>query len=152
MTKIAFLFMAEPYQCYHGAAVAFAMVKIPDAQVSIYYNDPDSVYHLDRIREVYGTVPMKYIRMRRHFLAAFIQSLKIFGFLKYSVYNSNEPVWAQYDAVFTVEDTAFRLFETRQERERPRKIYMPHGAGDGVVGFSSRATHFDLVILPGPKS
>jgi hypothetical protein len=152
MPKIAFLFMAEPYQCYHGAAVAFAMAQIADAQVSIYYNDPDSVYHLERIREVYGAAPMNYRRMKRTFIAAFIQRLKIFGFLKYSVYRSNEPEWVRYDAVFTVEDTAFRLFETRKEDNRPRKIYMPHGAGDGIVGFSGRARRFDLVILPGPKS
>jgi hypothetical protein len=152
MAKIAFLFMAEPYQCYHGAAVAFAMAKIPDAQVSIYYNDPDSVYHLDRIREVYGAAPMAYRRMKRGFITAFVQRLKIFGFVKYSVYRSNESSWAKYNAVFTVEDTAFRLFATRKENDRPRKIYMPHGAGDGIVGFSGRAKNFDLVILPGPKS
>jgi hypothetical protein len=152
MKKIAFVFMAEPYQCYHGAAVAFAMARMADAEVTIYYNDPDSVYHLDRIRAVYGAPPMPYVRMKRNLLAKFIQSLKIFGFLKYSVYRSNEPDLARYDAVFSVEDTAFRLFETYKDADRPWMIYMPHGAGDGIVGFSGRAKRFDLVLLPGEKS
>jgi hypothetical protein len=150
--KIAFVFMAEPYQCYHGAAVAFAMTRIPEVEVTIYYNDPDSLYHLDRIRVVYGAAPTTYVRMKRSLLAKAIQGLKIFGFFKYSVYRSNEPALARHDAVFTVEDTAFRLFETAKPADRPWKIYMPHGAGDGIVGFSGRAKQFDLVLLPGPKS
>ena len=152
MKKIAFVFMAEPYQCYHGAAVAFAMAGMADAEVTIYYNDPDSLYHLDRIRAVYDAAPMAYVRMKRSLLAKFIQSLKILGFFKYSVYRSNEPALAQHDAVFTVEDTAFRLFESYKRADRPWMIYMPHGAGDGIVGFSGRAKQFDLVLLPGPKS
>jgi hypothetical protein len=150
--RIAFVFMAEPYQCYHGAAVAFAMARIPGVEVTIHYNDPDSVYHLDRIGAVYGAVPISYIRMKRSLVTAFFQKLKVFGFLKFTVYRANEAILERYDAVFSVEDTAYRLFETRKREDRPAKIYMPHGAGDGIVGFSGRAKHFDLVILPGPKS
>jgi hypothetical protein len=152
MKKIAFVFVAEPYQCYHGASVAFAMAKMADVRVAIYYNDPDSVYHLDRIRVLYSAAPMNYIRMKRSLFTTFVQRLKIFGFLKYTVYRSNERAFAQYDAVVSVEDTAYRLFETSNAADRPRKIYLPHGAGDGIVGFSGRAKHFDLVLLPGPKS
>jgi hypothetical protein len=128
------------------------MAKMADVQVTIYYNDPDSVYHLDRIRALYSAAPMNYIRMKRSLFTTFVQRLKIFGFLKYTVYRSNEPAFAEYDAVVSVEDTAYRLFETSNAAERPRKIYLPHGAGDGIVGFSGRAKHFDLVLLPGPKS
>jgi CDP-Glycerol:Poly(glycerophosphate) glycerophosphotransferase len=152
MKKVAFVFVAEPYQCYHGAAVAFVMAKMADVQVTIYYNDPDSVYHLDRIRALYSAAPINYIRMKRSLSTTFIQSLKVFGFLKYTVYRSNERALAQYDAIVSVEDTAYRLFERSNAAERPRKIYIPHGAGDGIVGFSGRAKHFDLVLLPGPKS
>jgi hypothetical protein len=150
--KIAFVFMAEPYQCYHGAAVAFAMAAIPGVEATIYYNDPDSVHHLDRIRAAYGAPPMPYRRMKRSPLTTFIQKLKVFGFLKFTVYRANESALAGYDAVFSVEDTAYRLFENKKKGDRPAKIYMPHGAGDGIVGFSGRAKHFNLVILPGPKS
>ena len=150
--KIAFLFIAEPYQCYHGAAVAFEMRHLPNAEITIYYNDPDSVHHLERIRQAYGEAPIEYVRMRRSLFARAIQSLKILGFVKWSVYRSNEPAWESYDAIFTVEDTAYILYQERRYQDRPRKIYMPHGAGDGVVGFSARAKMFDFLIFPGQKS
>jgi hypothetical protein len=150
--NIAFLFIAEPYQCYHGAAVAFETAAIPGIQVSIYYNDPESVYHLERIRKAYGVAPVKYLRMRRNILARAIQGLKILGFAKWSVYPTNEPILAKYDAIFTVEDTAYILFQDCAPDARPKKIYMPHGAGDGIVGFSARARKFDFLLLPGPKS
>ena len=150
--KIAFLFMAEPYQCYHGAAVAFEMRHLPDVEVAIYYNDPDCVHHLERIRKACGEAPIDYLWMKRSLFARAIQSLKILGFVKWSVYRSNEPVWEHYDAIFTVEDTAYRLYQDRRDQDRPRKIYMPHGAGDGVVGFSPRARMFDFLVFPGPKS
>jgi hypothetical protein len=148
--KIAFLFIAEAYQCYHGAAVAFAARRHPGVEVTSYYNDPDSVRHLERIRLAYGEAPLLYVRMRRNLFARAIQSLKILGFVKWAVYPGNARRWAGYDAIFTVEDTAWRLF--RGWVRRPAKIYMPHGAGDGRLGFTARAAAFDFVILPGPKS
>jgi len=149
---IAFLFIAEPYQCYHGLAVAFELRRLPGVRVAIYYNDPESVYHLERIRRAYDEAPFDYIRMKRSLFAKAVERIKIFGFAKQSVYRSNEPDWLAYDAIFTVEDTAFRLFETRDETARPKMIYMPHGAGDGTVGFSPRLRRFDYVLLAGPKS
>ena len=150
--KIAFLFVAEPYQCYHGAAVAFATAALPATSVTIYYNDPDSVHHLERIRQAYGAAPLPYVRMRRNLLARAVQAVKVLGFAKWSVYPSNARDWSKYDAIFTVEDTAYRLFAGWPAAARPKKIYMPHGAGDGRVGFSPRARHFDFLLLPGPKS
>ncbi len=90
--------------------------------------------------------------MKRNLITKLVQRIKIFGFLKGAVYRTNEPDLSKYDAVFTVEDTAFRLFENRAASARPKKIYMPHGAGDGTVGFSSRARMFDYVLLAGEKS
>jgi hypothetical protein len=149
---IAFLFIAEPYQCYHGVAVAFELARIPGVRVALYYNDPESVYHLERIRRAYGERPINYIRMKRNLITKMVQRMKIFGFLKGAVYRTNEWELSQYDAIFTVEDTAFRLFKGRPPQMRPKKIYMPHGAGDGTVGFSPRARMFDYVLLAGSKS
>ncbi|SDA24493.1 hypothetical protein [Sphingomonas sp. NFR15] len=149
---IAFLFIAEPYQCYHGLAVAFELRRIPGVRVAIHYNDPESLHHFERIRHAYGEAPFEYIRMKRNLFAKLVERIGIFGFAKQSVYRSSEPELLKYDAIFTVEDTAFRLFENRAETLRPRKIYLPHGAGDGTVGFSPRLRSFDYVLLPGPKS
>jgi len=149
---IAFLFIAEPYQCYHGLAIAFELRRMSGVSVAIYYNDPESVYHLERIRQAYGEEPFDYIRMKRNLLARLVERIKIFGFLKSSIYRSNEPDLLGYDAIFTVEDTAFRLFRGRAASARPRKIYLPHGAGDRTVGFSPRLRMFDFVLLAGPKS
>jgi hypothetical protein len=149
---IAFLFIAEPYQCYHGVAVAYELRRMAGVRVAIYYNDPESVYHLERIRLAYGEEPFDYIRMKRNLLARIVERIKIFGFLKGSIYRSNAPDLSRYDSIFTVEDTAFRLFEGWPANARPRKIYMPHGAGDGTVGFSPRLRSFDYILLAGPKS
>lgn len=150
--NIAFLFIAEPYQCYHGVAVAYELRRVSGVRVAIYYNDPESIHHLERIRQAYGEQPFTYIRMKRNAFARAVERIKVFGFAKGSVYRSNEADLLRYDAIFTVEDTAFRLFEGRPDAARPRKIYMPHGAGDGTVGFSPRLRRFDLVLLAGPKS
>jgi hypothetical protein len=90
--------------------------------------------------------------MKRNLMARMVERIKIFGFAKSSVYRSNEPDLLRYDAIFTVEDTAFKLFDRYPEDARPRKLYLPHGAGDGAVGFSARLRKFDFVLVPGPKS
>ena len=48
--KIAFIYIAEPYQCYHTATVASALAAMPGNQVTEYYSFPDTPLHLQRIR------------------------------------------------------------------------------------------------------
>ena len=150
--RIAVVFIAEPYQCYHGAAVAFELARTPGVEVTVYYNDAATSDQIERIRRAYEADKLPYVRLNRGPLTQIVQSLKWFGYLKPQVLKANTVELSKYDAVFAVEDTVYRLFEGSKDAERPRKIYMPHGAGDGVVGFSARSRKFDFVLPPGPKT
>lgn len=150
--KIAFVLIAEAYQCYHGAAMAFELAAMPDVQVSIYYNDPETPAHLERIRAAWGAPPMPYVRMKRSLLARAIQSLRVFGLAKPQVLRANEADLLGYDAIFALEDSAGTLFSRYDRAVRPVKIHMSHGSGDRAVGFSSRIAAFDLVLLTGRKT
>ena len=56
--ELAFLFIAEAYQCYHGAAIALATGSLGRAcGVVVYVNDPQSPAHLARIADAYGAPP-----------------------------------------------------------------------------------------------
>jgi hypothetical protein len=150
--RIAVVFIAEPYQCYHGAAVAFELAAMPGVEVTVYYNDPGTPLQIERIRAAYGADKPTYVRLKRGPMTRIIQSLKWFGYLKPWVLKANTSELSKYDAIFTVEDTVYRLFDELKDSERPRKIYMPHGAGDGVVGFSPRTKKFDFVLPAGSKT
>jgi hypothetical protein len=150
--KIAVVFIAEPYQCYHGAAVGIELAATPGVEVTIYYNDPATPDQVERIRRAYGADKLPYVRLERGPFTRFMQSLKWFGYLKPQVLRANTAALWKYDAVFTVEDTVYRLFDGVKDDERPRKIYLPHGAGDGIVGFSPRTKKFDFVLPPGEKT
>jgi len=52
--RIAFVYIAEPYQCYHVAAVAHALARRPTVSVEIFYNDAETVPHLERIRRAFA--------------------------------------------------------------------------------------------------
>lgn len=150
--KIAVIFIAEPYQCYHGAAVAIELSRTPYVDVTVFYNDPVTIYHLERIRHAYSAPQMNYVRLNRTLLTRLAQSIKVLGYLKHRLVKENSPSLMPFDAVFSVEDTVYNLFDGLKPSDRPRKIYMPHGVGDGGVGFSERTRHFDFVLPPGAKS
>ena len=150
--KIAFVLIAEAYQCYHGAAVAFELAAMPDVNVTIYYNDAETPLHLERIRKALNAPETPYVRMKRSLFSRAVQYFRVFGLAKYRVLRTNEADLADYDAIFALEDSAASLFHDQDRGHRPIKIHMSHGSGDRAVGFSSRIANFDLVLLTGRKT
>ncbi|MFD2577845.1 hypothetical protein ACFSTD_02780 [Novosphingobium colocasiae] len=52
--KIAFLFIAEAYQTYHGASVAMELAQRSGWDVTAYYHDPATPAEIERIRQAFG--------------------------------------------------------------------------------------------------
>ena len=147
---IAFLFIAEPYQCFHGAAIALDLAARPDARVAVWYNDPGTPAQLERIRAAYGAPPMEWRRLHRSWLTRALQSVRFLGLCKPFVLWDNRRVLNRADAIVTVEDTVW--LARRLGLHHPKLIYHPHGSGDRKVGFAARVRAFDFVLLAGPKT
>jgi hypothetical protein len=150
VTSIAFLYIAEAYQCYHGAAIALELAGRPGVWVQSFYNDPDSLPVLERIEGAHQASPGRYQRLRRSAPTRRLQSLRRFGLQKTLTLWDNRAELDRFDAIVAVEDTASlaRLVGIR----RPKLIYYPHGFGDRERGFSAMTRRFDHVLLPGPKT
>lgn len=148
--RIAFLYIAEAYQCYHGAAIALELAARPGWQVVSYYNDPETPHHLERVRRAYGAPAGDYRRLRRSPLTAGLQRLRRLGMFKDMVLWDNRAELDGYDAIFAVENTVASL--RRLGVRRPRLIYSPHGFGDRARGFIPRIATFDFVLVAGPKT
>lgn len=149
--NIAFVLIAEGYQAYHGAGVAFDLMTRPGVQVTFFYNDPETPHHLERLRQAYGAPPLQCLRLRRPLLARAVQSATIFGLAKQPVLLANERQLEQFDAVVGLEDTVQLLFGDRPEHARPRRILIDHGAGDRHVPSHRLRCRFDLVLCKGRK-
>ncbi len=147
--KLAFLFIAEAYQCYHGAAIALRLADRPGVQVVVYVNDPETPAHLARIALAYGAPPLDIRRLPRSWPVRALQALRVLGMMKILVMWENRRTLDAYDVIVTVEDTV--AFARAAGIRRPKLIYYPHGAGDRQVGFTRRLKAFDLVLLPGEK-
>ncbi|HTH99890.1 MAG TPA: hypothetical protein VL752_02995 [Acidisoma sp.] len=149
--NIAFLYIAEAYQCYHGAGIAHALASEPGVTVHSYYNDPKSLAQLERIATALGAAPMTCRRLERSLLTRAMQrGLRRFGMFKSLVMLDNRRQLDGYDAIVAVEDTV--SLARRLGIRHPRLILYPHGAGDRARSFSHHAKPFDLVLVSGPKS
>lgn len=148
--RIAFLYIAEAYQCYHGAAIALELAARPGWEIVSYYNEPETPHHLERIRAAFGAPPMDYRRLHRSPLTRGLQRLRKLGMFKDMVMRDNAAKLNDYDAVFAVENTVAAL--KRLGATRPKLIYSPHGFGDRARGFIPRIAAFDFVLVAGEKT
>lgn len=149
--NLAFLFIAEAYQVYHGAAIALDLMRRPGVTVTFYYNDENVPHHLERIRRAYGAPPVTYVRLTRTPITKAVQRLRVFGLAKEAVLRANEAALDQHDAVISLEDTAEILFGDRPRSARPARVLIVHGAGDRHVPSMPRRARFDLIIVQGEK-
>ncbi len=148
--RIAFLYIAEAYQCYHGAAIALELAARPGWTVDNWYNDPETPHHLERVRVAYGAPPVAYHPLRRTLPTRALQSVKLLGMFKDLAMRDNVAALDRYDAIFAVENTVAAL--RRLGVRRPRLIYSPHGFGDRARGYIPRIATFDYVLLAGTKT
>lgn len=148
--KIAFLYIAEAYQCYHGASIALELAKRPGIAVTNFFNDPAAPYHLERIRSAFGgpTVPAE--RLARSLPTKILQSVKLLGMQKTLVMRDNRRRLNDFDLIIGVENSIASLRGLGVSR--PVLAYATHGSGDRARGFIKRIAAFDLVLLSGAKT
>lgn len=148
--RIAVVYIAEAYQCYHGAAAALKLGSISGVDVTSFYVDPDTPRHIERIRRAYDAPWMDMQPLHRRPLTRLLQGMKMFGKFKHLTLRDNRAVLDGFDAILAVENT---LAMARCEGiTKPRLIYTPHGFGDRAYAFVPRIAGFDFVLIAGEKT
>ena len=148
--RVAVVYIAEAYQCYHGAAAALRLADVNGVEVTSFYFDPDTPRHVDRIHHAFGAPPMEMRPLNRSALTRLLQNMRVLGSFKHLTLRDNRPLLDQFDAIFCVENT---LAMARDEGiQKPKLIYTPHGFGDRAFAFVGRIAKFDFVLLAGRKS
>ncbi|MCQ8278607.1 hypothetical protein NFI95_09100 [Acetobacteraceae bacterium KSS8] len=146
---IAFLYIAEAYQCYHGAAIALELASRPGVRVRSFHNDPETPAVLERIHRAYEAPPAGSERLRTRPATRALQRIRRLGMQKTLCMFDNRAVLNRFDAVVAVEDTV--ALARRVGITRPKLIYYPHGYGDRARGFAGPVRRFDHVLLSGPR-
>lgn len=148
--RVAFVYLTEPHQCFHTAAVAYELAREPGFEIQLIYNDPACVPVLARIGSLYpdNNVTMRplarpLLDVLRPLLPSRLRSLKL------PLLWRNRRLLNGFDAIVVPERTTTIL--RRMGVRRPRLIHIPHGVGDRAKGFEPRIRLFDFVLPGGPK-
>lgn len=148
--KIAFVYIAEPYQCYHAASVASALSKLPDCSVTEYFSFSDNAEHLRKIKKLFGSDDFLSIKpLQKSVFTKILHITRRLDREKSHVLRENIEELNKYDAIISTENTA--AFLKLLGLKKPKLILIQHGAGDRKVRNEYLVKHFDLVLFPGPK-
>lgn len=104
--NVAFLYIAEPYQCYHGASLALALGAYAGVHVVNYYNFPETREHLKRIGRVMGAPEPDMKFLDRSFPIKMHEAAKRLDRVKLMLLRQNAEELNQYDAIVATEYTA----------------------------------------------
>lgn len=148
--EIAFVYIAEAYQAYHGAAIALALVGHPQVSITSFYADPATPHHLDRIHAAFGDSPARTVRLHESGLTRALRAAKCLGPFKHRVLRDNRDALNRFDAIVSVENTVAMARDVGIGQ--PKLIYTPHGFGDRAFAFVPRIATFDFVLLAGPRT
>lgn len=148
--KIAFLYIAEAYQCYHGASIALELAGRPGVSVTNFYNDPVTPYHLERIRSAFDGPAIPAEPLRRSLPTRLLQAVRRLGMQKTLAMRDNRERLNDFDLILGVENSIASLRSLGVTR--PMLAYTTHGSGDRARGFIKRIATFDLVLLSGTKT
>ncbi|OAG74134.1 hypothetical protein A0J51_00487 [Gluconobacter japonicus] len=147
--NIAFIYIAEPYQCYHTASVASALAAIPGCEVTEYYSFPETVTHLTRIRRALGVPALPLKPFPKSWKAKVLKKARRLDQERLLVLRENVAELNRYDLVVATEYTAGVLKE--MGLKGPKLVLLMHGAGDRYVNDEHLVREFDLTLVPGPK-
>ena len=147
--KIAFIYIAEPYQCYHTASVASALAAIPGHEVVEYYSFPETVKHLARIRRALDVPDLPLKAFPKSLKARLLKRARRLDQERLVVLRENIAELNQYDAVVATEYTGGVLRE--MGLCGPKLILLMHGAAGRYVNDQHLVREFDLTLLCGPK-
>ncbi len=152
--KIGFLYNHEElHQVAHTAPIISHLQRAwPVARIDVLSSSQAQIgavrRHLDPQMPPPGIVHLKHSRMHEltEKLSGNVAPLGRVGCL-----SANIDLLRGYD-VLVVPETTSTLLKTRFGLRRTQLVFVPHGAGDRSIGVSPEIAHFDLVLLPGPKT
>jgi hypothetical protein len=144
------LYIAEAYQCYHGASIGLALTEHAGVEVVNFYNDPETPKHLERIRAAMSGPRIPQQRLRRSLRTRLVQSVHVLGYFKKWLLRDNAATLNGYDAIFAVENSVYAARDFGIVH--PKLIYSPHGFGDRARGFRQPISVFDFVLVAGTKT
>jgi hypothetical protein len=147
--EVAFIYIAEAYQCYHGAAIGIELAK-RGVSITSLYADRDTPRHLQRIHDAFGAPPPRTVRLQESVVTRSLRGLKYLGVFKHRVLSDNRDALNRFDAIVSVENTV--AMGREEGIEHPKLIYTPHGFGDRAYAFVPRIVAFDFVLLAGEKT
>jgi hypothetical protein len=148
--EIAVVYIAEAYQCYHGAALGIELARQPGVKVTSFYAHPDTPRLLDRIHQAFDAPPPRLVPLQQSMRTRLLRGAKYLGKFKHLILRDNREMLDRFDAIVAVENT---LAMARDEGiTRPRLIYTPHGFGDRAYSFVGRIADFDFVLVAGAKT
>ncbi|MBV1834860.1 hypothetical protein [Novacetimonas pomaceti] len=147
--KIAVIYIAEPYQCYHTASVADALSSEFNFDVTEYYSFPETVQHLERIRAAMHAPALQLRQFHKSWKAKTLKTFRRLDQERILVLRENVDELNQYDAVVATEYTAGILKD--MGLRHPALILLMHGAGDRYVNDDHHVRDFDLALFPGVK-
>lgn len=147
--KIAFIYIAEPYQCYHTASVASALAALPGFDVSEYCSFPETPTHLKRIRRALNAPDLPLRSFSRTWKTKLLHKARRLDRERLVLLKENVEELNGYDAVVATEYTAGEL--RGMGLRGPKLILLMHGAGDRYVNDEHLVRAFDLTLMAGPK-
>ena len=148
--RIAFVYIAEAYQAFHGAGIAIGLARQPGVEIFNFHADPDTPRQLRRIHAAFGAPPPVTVRLHESVTTRALRGARYLGAFKERLLRDNRETLDSFDAIVSVENTL--AFARDVGIERPRLIYSPHGFGDRAYAFVARITAFDFVLLAGAKT
>ncbi|QDH13511.1 hypothetical protein E3E12_04085 [Formicincola oecophyllae] len=148
--RIAVLYIAEPYHCYHLAPLASALAARADCTVTEFVNFDACLPHIQRIRAKLRQPELPRAPLRRPMAARLLEATRLLDKQREAILRANVSTLEPYDAIVTTEYPAALL---RQAGLRhPKLIYLTHGSGERRVGDEHLLKHFDLALVSGPKT
>ena len=148
--RIAFVYIAEAYQAFHGAGIAIELARQPEVSITNFYADPETPRQLARIHTAFGAPPPVTVRLHQSVATRTLRGARYLGAFKQRLLRDNREVLNGFDAIVSVENTL--AFARDVGIKRPRLIYSPHGFGDRAYAFVPRIAAFDFVLLAGAKT
>ena len=110
---------------------------------------------LDRLFEIIGTPPHAGVKIKQLEIPMYLRRVftllnKVGPAQRLYILKRYKPMFETLDALVVPEFTS-AILKTKLGLTSTPLIVFPHGAGDRAIGFGSDLTHFDHVLLSGPK-
>lgn len=150
--KVGFLFNHDAlHQIRHTAPVIAEIVRYPHVEAVVLTSSPTQEREVRALLGV-AAEQVRFVSLNIGKTAAALdRALRFIApFRRVATLRENLAEFAALD-VLVVPETTSLLLRDRFGLDRPKFVWIPHGAGDRSVGFREVMRGFDLVLLSGAK-